>query len=470
MASAFVFNLADWKEISTYGTKNCGIFVSQKYPEYIMKCETDTRLHDEDEVKTTRGLFPEIIDIHVADEKKYIVMEKLDGDLTQFFTEQIPAVVLSKLPISDKQKEEIQILSHLKFPHFMVEKSHPELNTFTVTPDMYDTFISKVFEMYDSVYEDIMKKLIKLYINAILQGFTYDDKKFDNIGYKDEGGDLKLLFIDWGSGLSRIEPHNAYIEINDFIESVNSGMKFAVFHQTSFDRMFGLHKDDSIENKHIKTILEKPYFYDMTKFKKNFKTVDEVERYVGLEPRLMGFFLENGYALEDPEIVRQREAGVPEIDYVIHEMTALMTAIYNIWDGPSSLERVRQLLAAGANPSIVTGRDKSAMTYALHRKHPEVIDLLLRYGAILPPKALYLALGAKANAEFIQFLFYRGMPLPPDIRQNFLLYAEDYEDDPEMFEAIKGIVAQKITNSMKGGRKRRTRRGKAFKLNKRRTR
>lgn len=468
MAAAFVFNLADWKEIPTYGTKNCGIFVSQKYPEYIMKCETDTRLNDENEVKTTRGLFPEIIHIHVADEKKYIVMEKLDGDLTQFFTEQIPDVVLSKLPISDKQREEIQILSHLKFPHYVVKESHPELNTFTVTADMYDTFVSKVFEVYDSVYEDIMKKLIELYINAILQGFKYTDNKFDNIGYKDEGGDLKLLFIDWGSGLFRIEPESAYIYINDFIQSVNSGMEFSVFHEASFDRIFQQHKDDSIENEDIKTILEKPYFYDMTKFKKNFKTVDEVERYVGLEPRLMRFFLNNGYALEDPEIVRQREAGVPEIDYVIHEMTALMTAIYNIWDGPSNLERVRQLLASGANPSIVTGRDKSAMIYALRRKHPEAIDLLIRYGAILPPHALYIALDAEANADFIQFLFDRGMSLPKDIRKEFLKYKEDYTTDPAAFEAVKNVVAAKIMSG--SGRRYRRKTKKRSKLQKRRTR
>jgi hypothetical protein len=87
----FILNLLEWTEITNSGQNNCGIFLSNTYPKYILKCEidnesNDSRLNDVIKINNTIQLFPKIINISKIEGKSYITMQKLAKLLFGNFT------------------------------------------------------------------------------------------------------------------------------------------------------------------------------------------------------------------------------------------------------------------------------------------------------------------------------------------------------------------------------------------------
>jgi hypothetical protein len=108
----FILDLSEWTEITNSGQNNCGIFLSNKYPKYILKCETnnesnDSKLNDVTKINNIIQLFPKIINISKILDKSYTTMQKLDGDITSIFFNLFPKIVLAKMNITEEQKKNL---------------------------------------------------------------------------------------------------------------------------------------------------------------------------------------------------------------------------------------------------------------------------------------------------------------------------------------------------------------------------
>jgi len=130
----YTLKLEEWNKIENSGQHNCGIFLSDKYPKYILKCDSDNKLDIIIEINNKIQLFPKIINstkkIKDSDVSKgigmefsgleyftnqhsetYITMQKLDGDITNIYFNLFPRIVLKNMIdrglINKKQEETI---------------------------------------------------------------------------------------------------------------------------------------------------------------------------------------------------------------------------------------------------------------------------------------------------------------------------------------------------------------------------
>lgn len=284
-----------WKSIENSGQFNCGIFISDAEPNKICKCEKYfhpdiTKMIEKigDEYKK---FFPEIYETKTYDGNAYTIMEKLDGDITQFLLKYIPIKVLSEMSCDDKTKSDIWyifdgsmnttmsrkeslVISHdfglvehlYKNQHlistyeghelekkFVVKMNnmYERLHDSRLTKDIYLDFIDRTKNYILYALNILYDAITTLHIKMFLVGFYYEDSKFDNLGYKlyDEplentfpifGRHIKVLFLDWGSGLGIIDDDNIKYKLDDII-----------FNYTSGYRSFGIYGQHNLENANL---------------------------------------------------------------------------------------------------------------------------------------------------------------------------------------------------------------------------
>jgi len=108
----YTLNLEEWKQIQNPGQRNCGIFLSDVYPTYILKCEDhvdQSKLDTVIEINKKIKLFPNIINFTKIEKKNYTTMDKLDGDITNIYFNLFPKIVfqnmIAKGVITKKQEE-----------------------------------------------------------------------------------------------------------------------------------------------------------------------------------------------------------------------------------------------------------------------------------------------------------------------------------------------------------------------------
>lgn len=186
----------EWKKINTFGQQNCGIFISEKNKNQIIKCDKRIGVSKQNnfqkvlflqEIYPDYQVFPKISydDIVVIKERgmhenadKYvwffIKMQKLDGDLTKLMYELLPFELSTNPKYSVNSKD--------LYDYF---KAHINKN---YNPDDAPHNFTQFLSDYTIVFKKILE-LIKfhiLFINLLLfsKNLRYSDKKFDNFGYK----------------------------------------------------------------------------------------------------------------------------------------------------------------------------------------------------------------------------------------------------------------------------------------------
>jgi hypothetical protein len=115
----YKFNYNEWKSINNSGQQNCGIFINEKYPDYIVKCTTNINMNNI-KIANKSKLFPKIINIlkrtqkkttttrtkidkteimvdRNEEEKYYTTMQKFDGDITSIYFDLFPKTVLNSM-------------------------------------------------------------------------------------------------------------------------------------------------------------------------------------------------------------------------------------------------------------------------------------------------------------------------------------------------------------------------------------
>ncbi len=129
----YTFKLDEWKKIENSGQRNCGIFLSDLYPNFILKCDTDwtlTGLKDSIEINNSIQLFPKVIDSTIIGKEVYITMQKFDGDIANMYLNIFPTIVLDKMiedGLIDKEEKE------LLFELFIGKTSDNSLKSYDLT-------------------------------------------------------------------------------------------------------------------------------------------------------------------------------------------------------------------------------------------------------------------------------------------------------------------------------------------------
>jgi len=100
-------NLSDWTEISNNGQNNCGIFIHKTNPEILMKCGS-TIIRDIDRINQHTHTFPIQYEMCNIEGKKYLIMERLDNDITHIYFNLLPKIVLENMNLSKKIYEKLE--------------------------------------------------------------------------------------------------------------------------------------------------------------------------------------------------------------------------------------------------------------------------------------------------------------------------------------------------------------------------
>ena len=200
LGGTYTLDLKEWKPIENVGKMNCGIFISDIYPKYILKCSpTVSEILDlVKEINISNKLFPDIINSTIIESKEYITMEKFDGDITSIYFNLFPRKVLENMitkgiinkeegdkifnlflgkfnnntPNSNQIYFRINKLMHdcIKDPniyqlYLKLIKDNPQLignfNTITIKETTYRLFIKDI-KLVEEEYNTIQKTLVKI--------------------------------------------------------------------------------------------------------------------------------------------------------------------------------------------------------------------------------------------------------------------------------------------------------------------
>jgi hypothetical protein len=187
-------NLSNWTEKSNNGQKNCGIFIHNTDSTLIMKC--GEKLSSQvDDINSKVSIFPTQYS-ECTDEKgnNYLIMERLDGDITSIYFNILPIYVLTKMNLDNMTKHDIKMIFDIKTPTTVnpiipyeqqvdILKNISDSNK-TITLELYDEFINKLTTEWNNYHKIIIKEIIRILIKLTKLNYKYDDMKFDNFGYK----------------------------------------------------------------------------------------------------------------------------------------------------------------------------------------------------------------------------------------------------------------------------------------------
>lgn len=205
-----------------------------------------------------------------------------------------------------------------------IEDAKNLLDTFNIkTYDMnidlklYNKFIDELFKIYDLYYPIIINEIIKIKLLLLSIGYDYYDDKYDNYGYilseiplsndhrKENvplilGKYLYVYFIDWDSGLnSNNDIKNA---INFIIINYNDGLNYScngqyyfnlvqdkkncyIWYDEEYNNVTIAHK--SLFKENIFDILLLKREYNLDKFKKSYKAIDEIALHINLNQTII---------------------------------------------------------------------------------------------------------------------------------------------------------------------------------------
>lgn len=276
--------ISGWKKIPNLGQQNCGIFINNNEPDKIMKCEDGKRdnLTKINSINEQFQLFPKIYKQYYTDvsDKTYTIMQKFDGDLTNYLMHFVPQEILKK-PQFKSHAEQIYAIYDFMMPKTSkntIESSIPPVvENSDVTIELYDKFINELTNELNVILPEINKQIAMIELVLYNLGYEYVDDKFDNFGYILSDNVIEHLavwkankffnkyvyvyVIDWDSGLFE---RNEYRTIKNILDIYNNKAitYFGVNGQYSINNIGFVNKyyvklDDLKQN--IKQILSKEY-------------------------------------------------------------------------------------------------------------------------------------------------------------------------------------------------------------------
>ena len=196
--------------IDKYAIK-CSAIVSEDYKNKYNNNDDNKKQHELNNVKLINeeldGLFSKFYAWKNGDFYNFIkvendkyamcyIMEKLDGDLTDYILKQSYFTTFNNYNNYDFYYDRL-----------------PKTNNDGIQPNddneenilNFDSMLNKIRPFIIRLCQDLNDKVIFLHHKCLQAGWDYGDLKFDNIGYKIINNEIKLYFIDKESGLSKIK-------------------------------------------------------------------------------------------------------------------------------------------------------------------------------------------------------------------------------------------------------------------------
>lgn len=283
-------DMTGWIEIANTGAQNCGIYINNEHLDKLMKCGTfvDDRVAP---INKIAHIFPYIYDSCIGDHKyKYnVIMEKMDGDLDQIIKNDIFGKTLDRLNLGNEQRVQIELI--FKFKNSAKSVTNDDIfkinSNMLITFKLYETVIREFMNDIHSVYNMLYNEITRVNVKLADIGYFYNDRKFDNYGYKlvdhllmDDyrtpnvpmynNKYLYIYILDWEGGLS---DHD-----DDFIYELNKGTISSIdaiyFGGNRMAPIFDSVSDD------LKKILSKFYIFDTSRYTHNFKDINDVKIYL----------------------------------------------------------------------------------------------------------------------------------------------------------------------------------------------
>jgi len=175
----YKLNLEEWQEIENSGQKNSGIFISNIYPKYLLKCGTTRKkAFYVNTINSKIQLFPKIID-NTKIENKIVctTMQKLDGDITNLFFNIFPKIILGNMLkkgiINEEQKDNLFKIFEGKI--FYSNYNSKALYQFYNNELTFDFLLDpEIFCMYID-YLNKNRQSINTRTNIIIKSKTYNN-------------------------------------------------------------------------------------------------------------------------------------------------------------------------------------------------------------------------------------------------------------------------------------------------------
>ena len=183
-------------EESNKGQQNCGIFINQTSSLFI-KCASSYQEEKYNFIKiinAKKKLFPTIYDYYKYENNHYIVMEKLDGDIADYFFEFIPKQILNNMKLKKEEKDNIyELFKSIIFSQHYIQSEisiwqrHNIMSSYinkVTEKDFLMRFLvytnntlslNNEFEKYKNLYYEEMKKQEQEGIH-FKYGIYYDEK------------------------------------------------------------------------------------------------------------------------------------------------------------------------------------------------------------------------------------------------------------------------------------------------------
>lgn len=245
------FNFKNWYIINNNGQQNCGIFLHETKKDILMKCGAQEYIYNMVLKINNKNLFPKYHQFFKYNNnnndkdsiqpllgkngiQNYVIMDKLDGDITSILYDMIPRYVLKNIFNDENNKinNEKNINNYMKifkikqYTSYNISDNdiYDIININDINIEMYDKFIDEIKKLWNKYLIIIIKEIFKLHIKLYNYDLMYSDFKFDNYGYKlfnkklnENDTNIKIFdkyfyfyFLDPDSGLQSIYIDNSF--------------------------------------------------------------------------------------------------------------------------------------------------------------------------------------------------------------------------------------------------------------------
>jgi hypothetical protein len=169
---------------------------------------------------------------------KCVIMEKLDGDLTNYIVKYAYEKAYNYLE-NDVFNYYFDFF-YQRIPKTTIE--YIKIKDDTLENKMeFNEIINNIKQYILSICNYLNSQIIFLHHELIKKGWQYYDFKLDNIGYKIENKNIKLLFIDEESGLNKILYE--YTQYQDYLNLyfINTHLgEYGIFGQYNLKHIFNI--------------------------------------------------------------------------------------------------------------------------------------------------------------------------------------------------------------------------------------
>jgi len=239
--------LKNWHKIPNSGHQNCGIYISEKFPDKILKC-SDVNFSKIFQVVNIESIVPNLFPkIHEIYNLKYTIMDKVNGDLSVLCYKILPIELISITEEFTPQRDQILRYLDLIIPKMDTRPTKEEF--LELKPSLFDRFFRLYLEKLLGVLRYITYQIIFINIILAICGYKYVDNKLDNYSFKIitdrfvkesnpildnkvffrgfldntlfTNASIEIGYLDWDSGLEQIDDISEYREIFKFLYNLS---------------------------------------------------------------------------------------------------------------------------------------------------------------------------------------------------------------------------------------------------------